>query len=59
MTFDFDWRASCMDAERRYMEMKRDRDRWRKIAEHFADAGTNPTAHAIALEFYENEVSTK
>lgn len=32
MTFDFDWRAACMDAERRFMDMKNDRDRWQAIA---------------------------
>lgn len=34
MSFDFDWRAACMDAERRFMDMKNDRDRWRALAEH-------------------------
>lgn len=34
MTFDFDWRAACMDAERRFMDMKNDRDRYRALAEY-------------------------
>ena len=25
-TFDFDWRAACMDAERRFIEIKREHD---------------------------------
>lgn len=33
---DFDWRSACMDAERRYMETKRERDfyiKWAKVWE--------------------------
>jgi hypothetical protein len=33
--------------------LRTDRDRWRSVADSFADAGTHPTAHAIAFEEYE------
>lgn len=29
---DFDWRTACLDAERRYIESQRDRDRWKELA---------------------------
>lgn len=37
--------------------LRADRDRWRKIADDFADAGTHPTAHDIVMEDYEEACS--
>lgn len=34
---EFDWRAACMDAERRYIEMKRERDFYFKLAKAWED----------------------
>jgi hypothetical protein len=34
-------------------ELRADRDRWRNIADSFAEAGTHPTAHHIASEAYD------
>lgn len=34
---EFDWRAACMDAERRYMEMKRERDFYTELAKAWED----------------------
>lgn len=47
MTFDFDWRSACMDAERRFMDMQHDRDRWRNVATALAkELGKEEYAHA-------------
>lgn len=39
--------------QRQISELKADRDHWRSIADTFAEAGTHPTAHDIALEEYQ------
>jgi hypothetical protein len=37
-------------------ELQAERDRWRSIADGFADAGTRSTAYDIALEDYEEAI---
>lgn len=38
-------------------QLRVERDRWRKIADDFAEAGTHPTAHDMAVEDYEEACS--
>ena len=33
--------------------LRAERDRWRKIADDFAEAGTHPTAHNMVMQDYE------
>lgn len=56
---EFDWRAACIDAERRYTEMQRDRDRWMFLVEDIAKAvlikGKHPRHHDSTLNRHRTE----
>jgi hypothetical protein len=48
---------ACMDAVLEIKRLQGEVKKWRNIADVFADAGTHPTAHDMAMDDYEEALS--
>ena len=59
---DFDWRGAALDAERRYIECKRELDEWKQIAEGIVNSviieGKDPRYHRHIMSRHRNEWKT-